>query len=206
MKHQEVEIKFYIQNLPALLEKLRQLGAALHQPRVFEVNLRFDTPDRILTSRHQVLRLRRDTHNRLTYKSPARPGSEVSMRREIEFTISDFDDARLFLEALGYEVSISYEKYRATYQLDNTHLMVDEMPFGNFLEIEGQDAAAIKAAASRLALDWNARCIDSYMTLFSQLQANRALQIANLTFDALKEFKVSPADLGLTPADSRPHK
>jgi adenylate cyclase, class 2 len=202
MKHQEIEAKFYIQDLPALLKKLQKMGAALHQARVFEINLRFDTPDRRLTHQHQVLRLRRDTHNRLTYKSPARPGSEVSARREIEFTVGDFDDARLLLEALGYEVSTTYEKYRATYQFNETHLMVDEMPFGNFLEIEGENANAIKTTAAQLELDWNARCIDSYMGLFIRMKERLSLQSENLTFAELNEIKVSPTDLGLTPADN----
>jgi adenylate cyclase, class 2 len=206
MNHQEIEIKFFIQDLPALLEKIHKLDAWLHQARVFEVNLRFDTPERILTRQHQVLRLRRDTINHLTYKSPARPDSEVSARREIEFTVGDFDDARLFLEALGYEVSISYEKYRAVYQLDDALLMVDEMPFGNFLEIEGQDVSAIKTAAARLGLEWNARCIDSYMALFSCMQEKLSLQIDNLTFSELNGIRVSPNDLGLTPADITQHK
>ena len=206
MKHQEIETKFYIQDLPALLEKLCEQGAALHQARVFEINLRFDTPDRLLTRQHQVLRLRRDTHNRLTYKSPAQPGSEVSARREIEFTVGDFDDARLFLEALGYEVSISYEKYRATYQLNKTYLMVDEMPFGNFLEIEGENVNAIKATAAKLELDWNARCIESYMALFSRMQGSLSLQLTNLTFAELSGITVNSTDLGLTPADNPQHK
>ena len=201
MNHQEIEIKFFIQGLPALLEKIHKLDASLHQARVFEVNLRFDTPEKVLTRQHQVLRLRRDTINRLTYKAPAQPGSEVSARREIEFTVGDFDDARLFLEALGYEVSISYEKYRAVYQLDEVYLMVDEMPFGNFLEIEGQDVSAIKNAAARLELDWNARYIDSYMALFSGMQEKLSLQIDNLTFAELNGIRVNPSDLGLSPAD-----
>jgi adenylate cyclase class 2 len=186
------------------LDKVNALNASLLQARVFETNLRFDTPAKTLTRNYQVVRLRHDTQSRLTYKSAALPGKEVSTLKEIEFTVGDFDAARSFLEALGYEVSIAYEKYRTTYKLDDTHLMIDEMPFGNFLEIEGENVSAIKGAAAKLLLDWNARCIDSYMVLFNHLQEELTIAITNLTFSDLSHIKVGPDTLGLKPADRAP--
>ena len=76
------------------------------------------------------------------------------------------------------------------------------MPYGCFLEIEGKSADAIKAAAARLGLDWNTRCIDSYMVLFNRMQENLSIRIANLTFAEMKALKVGPDDLGLAPADT----
>jgi len=68
--NQEIEVKFLISDLPALLEKLENLGAVELRPRVLEVNLRFDTHDRKLSDRAQVLRLRQDDQAILTFKSP----------------------------------------------------------------------------------------------------------------------------------------
>ena len=115
---QELEVKFYLDDLPSLEDRLKQLGARLVQKRVYESNLRFDTPDGDLTRSYQVLRLRQDTEARLTYKGPALNQGGVRARREIEFTVSDFKEARALLEALGYIISMIYEKYRATYELD----------------------------------------------------------------------------------------
>ena len=39
---QELEVKYYISDLPALERRLQSLGAQLVQPRIQELNLRFD--------------------------------------------------------------------------------------------------------------------------------------------------------------------
>ena len=41
--------------------------------------------------------------------------------QELEFTVGDFDMARAFLQALGYQVSMIYEKYRAGYDWEGMH-------------------------------------------------------------------------------------
>ena len=52
--NQEIEVKFLIFYLPALLENIKRLGAFELRPRMLEVNLRFDTSDRRLSNRAQV--------------------------------------------------------------------------------------------------------------------------------------------------------
>jgi adenylate cyclase class 2 len=141
---QELEVKFYLPDLPALRARLETAGAQLVQPRVHEINLRFDTPSGDLTRSYRVLRLRQDTEARLTYKGPGELVDGVRSRQELEFTVSDFGTARHFLEALGYEVSVMYEKYRATYTLRGVLVTLDEMPYGYFAEIEGPDGASIR--------------------------------------------------------------
>jgi adenylate cyclase class 2 len=81
----------------------------------------------------------------------------VRLRQEIEFTVSDFEAARRFLEALGYHVALMYEKYRTTYDLEGVHITLDKMPYGNFIEIEGPDPASIRRINEQLGLDWEQR-------------------------------------------------
>lgn len=59
--NQEIEAKFLISNLPALLVKLKQLGAVEIRPRVLETNLRFDTPEGRLSQSAQCCALGRTT-------------------------------------------------------------------------------------------------------------------------------------------------
>src|SRR5512133_3090131 len=99
-KEQEIEVKFYLQNLGALETRLKKMGANLIQPRIFELNLRFDTAEGTLSHSKQVLRLRQDTQALLTYKGAAQERSDVASRKEIEFTVSDFAATRRLLEAL----------------------------------------------------------------------------------------------------------
>lgn len=197
----EVEVKFYLRDQARLLAGLRGLDAELVSPRVFEANLRFDTRARDLTRERRVLRLRQDQRARLTYKGPAEAGADVISRQEIEFEVGDFAAAQRLLEALGYEVSAMYEKFRATYHLGEVEVVVDELPYGNFIEIEGPDSEAIQAAARRLGLRWEARIIDSYLGLFERLRAQDWFHAKELSFRAFKGLDIVPEDLGLEYAD-----
>lgn len=200
----ETEIKFYLDDPVNFEKRVLALGGECIQPRIFETNLRFDTADGILSRSRQVLRLRKDTINRLTYKGAAMPGEQVSIRKEIEFEVSNFEAAGRFLEALGYRPVITYEKYRTTYQLDIVEVVLDELPYGHFVEIEGPDAKAVQVAALLLKLDWNARCTDSYLSLFYRLCQHENLQAKNLTFSEFEGYKFEPGDLGIQPGDTLP--
>lgn len=199
--NEEREVKFYLNNPAALERRLQIAGARLLEARVHEVNLRFDTPQGELTAAQRVLRLRQDRRARLTYKGPTLPDGEIARRLEIEFEVSDFEAARAFLEALGYRVSIMYEKYRTTYTLPPVEVMLDEMPYGWFAEIEGHRAEEIHAAALALGLRWEARCTVSYMVLFERLKRRRNLSAPHLRFDDLQGLSIVAADLELSAAD-----
>lgn len=196
----EIEVKFWLADLPGFILRLQKLGARLVHPRVLEVNLRFDTPDGSLSRERRVLRLRKDFDVHLTYKGPARVGEAVSIRQEIEFEASSFENARDFLQALGYQVNVMYEKYRTGYDLDNVFVTLDEMPFGNLTEIEGPDAAWIQAAAAKLGLDWEARSMESYLQLFSHLQ-QAGISARQLSFEEFQGLSFKAEDVGMHPAD-----
>ena len=195
----EQEAKFFIANLPALESRLKTLEAPLKHPRVFESNLRFDFPDRRLTGKRQVLRLRQDERARLTFKGPTDPAQEISSRPEIEFEVSSFDNARALLEALGYEISVMYEKYRTSYELHGCEITLDELPYGTFAEIEGPDIAAIRGVANLLGLKWDVRSRESYLMLFERLRQG-GLSARNLSFAEVSE-PFPPEALGLAAAD-----
>lgn len=198
---QEIETKFFIQDLASAITRLQTLGAQKISRRVLETNLRFDTPDNAISRARQVLRLRRDASAVLTFKGPNQTTNRVSNRQEIEFMVSDFETARRFLEALGYQVLVIYEKYRTTYKLDNLMITVDEIPFGNFIEIEGPDPEDIENAAKMLKLNWHNRSTASYLALFYQFRTARGLSARNLTFQELAGFTAEPHDIGLSYAD-----
>ncbi len=213
---QEIEVKFYLRSLPALADRLQALGARLVSKRVFELNLRFDLPDGDLARAHQVLRLRRDEHAVMTYKGPSQGGKSAAVRQEVEFQVSNFDSARRLLEALGYQVSVIYEKYRATYELGDVLVTLDELPYGSFAEVKSSGGGAgamtpagdadsavssLRTAAAALRLDWEARITSSYLALFDHLRLSRGLSVDNLTFNEMQGISVEPADLGLRYAD-----
>ncbi len=198
--NEEQEVKFFLADPIAFQKKLKRLGKLKHR-RVHETNLRFDTIDGQLSSLQKVLRLRKDKRIRVTYKGPADANASVAKRTEIEFEVSDFNSARAFLEALGFSVTVSYEKFRTTYTMGDTEVVLDELPFGIFCEIEGRDEDAIRKASTVLELQWQHRCLKSYLQLFQELKNKLVLQMPDLCFADFKGLKITPENLGLVPGD-----
>ena len=198
----EIEVKFYVLSLKEIEQKILELGGTLLQERCFESNLRFDTADGRLRNQRHVLRLRKDKENILTFKGAAEAGKPVSIRQEIEVLVDDFDTARTLLEGLGFEVVMAYEKYRTTYSLLDTLVVLDELPYGNFIEIEGPDGSSIQKVARNLNLNWKVRVMTSYTYLYEALKKERLeLEDKYLTFAELKGMRFMPDELGVSPAD-----
>lgn len=198
----EIEVKFYVISLEDIAAKIIDLGGKQVQERIFEKNLRFDSADQKLRNLRQVLRLRQDKENILTFKGAAETGKQVSVRQEIEVLVDDFDTTRTLLEGLGYEVVMEYEKYRTTYSLLDTLVVLDELPYGKFIEIEGPDGNSIQKVARNLNLNWKMRVMTSYTYLFENLKDRKPeLDGKYLTFDALQGMQIMPDELGVSPAD-----
>lgn len=207
-RNQEIEAKFFVSDLDKIIERLHGLHAELIQPRIRETNIRFDLPDARFRSERRVLRLRRDTEARLTYKDPSQNEQGVLSRREIEFIVEDFDKAKLFLEALGYQPVFYYEKYRTTYALlqpseVSVQVMLDELPYGSFVEIEGETVEQIQEISNKLNLKWGTAIAKSYSALFGQLCTRRPnLDATHLTFTALNGVSITAEELSVHAADA----
>ncbi len=197
---QETEAKFCVRNLKRIQQSLNKLQARLVQPRILEVNLRFDTPEQALQRSNQVLRLRQDSEAHLTYKGDSQWLAGARTRREIEFNVEDFKVAREFLEAVGYQVSFRYEKYRTTYELEEVLIMLDELPYGDFVEIEG-DVERLRGIADKLSLAWEAAIPVSYHALFERLSKKRGFDFHDLSFERLKGLEITLDEMEIRLAD-----
>ncbi|GAB4403746.1 MAG: class IV adenylate cyclase [Anaerolineales bacterium] len=198
---QELEVKFWVKDLAAVRARLQNLGAHLHSERVHETNLRFDTPEYNLQNNLQVLRLRRDQRIRLTYKGPSSNEGGARLRTEIEIEVNDFDQTQNLLHALGYRVSSTYEKYRSTYQLREIEIVLDELPYGDFVELEGTHPEDLHALSAQLGLAWESRLQSSYLALFDSLRPLLGISSHNLSFETFAGIHNPLAPLQLTPAD-----
>jgi adenylate cyclase class 2 len=198
---QETEAKFYVQDLERISASLQDAKAHLVQARVLEKNLRFDLPDGRLRAAGQVLRLRYDTEARLTYKGENKNTQGVLSREEIEFVVEDFEKAKKFLAALGYQQVFYYEKYRTTYELDHIEIMMDELPYGNFVELEGETEETIRTLSKKLNLNWDATIERSYSALFEDVRKNMDLSFRDLSFENFANIQVNATHLGVQAAD-----
>lgn len=193
MKQLETEIKFFLTDLLPIRQRIMDLGAE-SRGRFFENNVRFEDALLTLKKKKSLLRLRRDRNTKLTYKStPPEPDHQFKTMRELEVEVSDFDTMHLILEALGFHREQVYEKWRETLVLDHTQFCLDSMPYGDFLEIEGQKQDIINFAA-RLGLRWERRILLSYLHIFEILQNNLNLNFSDVTFDNFKPVEVDLID------------
>lgn len=147
-----------------------------------------------------MLRLRQDTHARMTYKGPSTLVQGVRRRPEIEFQVSSFEAAQNLLQALGYQVIVVYEKYRTQYNYRGIIVCLDELPFGHFVELEGPSPEAIRQVAGELHLNWDARILKSYLYLFQQVRDRLGLTFRDLTFENFRSIHVTPEMLDVQPA------
>ncbi len=195
----EVEVKFLVADLAAFRERLVAAGGTLKKERIFERNVRFDTPDGGLLKKGELLRLRQDSAVRVTFKGevPQALQSEAKVREEVEVTVNDFDTTALIFERLGFAPVQVYEKYRETFMLGDVEVVLDEMPYGNFVELEGAEAD-IKTAATDLGLTWSKRINNNYLGLMAELKQFHQLDFDDLTFANFEGREISIADIAPT--------
>lgn len=197
----EVEVKFIVADLAELRRRLLAAGGEQVRPRIFERNVRFDTPGETLRTSLQLLRLRQDDRVRLTFKGPVdNTTSEAKVREEIEVEVADFGTMSAILQKVGFVAHQVYEKYRETFRLGEVEVVLDELPFGDFVELEGAEAA-IRAAAGRLGLAWEERVLINYLGLFTLLRERYTLSFADLTFENFADLEITASDLLDAPGD-----
>ena len=162
----EVEKKYRLtpERVEPLRLRLKEVGAEDGAAAEFEENVIYTGPG--LDPARRVLRLRRKEGGRslFTFKERDLSGSPVKRQREEETGVSDADALAAILEALGYRPALVYEKRRETWRLAGTEVVIDELPFGLFVEIEG-DEADILRAEKLLGLDGDAGVHEPYPTL-----------------------------------------
>ena len=186
----EIEVKFLIDDLVAIRQRLAAIGATLKVPRTYEDNIRFDTPGQHLLQQECLLRLRYDQRHVLTYKEPAPMGDpDFKIRHEYEVEVSNGAQMHAILSKLGFVPVWRYEKYRETFTYQNTEIVLDETPCGVFLEIEGA-RDAIRTVAAALGLDFATRITASYAEIFEAVRATYNLQCTDMTFDNLRSVPI----------------
>ncbi len=192
----EVEVKFFVPDLVAFRERLLAAGAELTKPRIYERNVRFDTADERLYKELSLLRLRQDTAVTLTYKGTPEnlPDSEAKVREELEVQVSNFDTLSEIFQRLGFAPMQVYEKYRETFQWQDVEIVLDELPYGNFIELEGEEGG-IKTAVAHLNLNWQDRIVGNYLGLMAQLKAHHNLPFNDVTFTNFANLDISIADI-----------
>ena len=192
MQNLEIEVKFYLADIEGMRNKILKLGAK-SKGRLFETNILYEDKNNSLIKKKSLLRLRQDEKTTLTLKSrPPVKSKDYKIVNELEVEVSDFATMGQILQMLGFHPEQKYEKWRETIVSDQTVFCLDRMPYGDFLEIEGQEKD-IRYYASKFGLNWQKRIIFNYLTIFEIMRKNLNLDFNDLTFN---NFETVDVDAG----------
>lgn len=161
----EIEKKYRVESeqVEPLRRRLKEVGAEGQGSAEFEENVIYTGPG--LDPARRVLRLRRKGEQAIfTFKERDPSDSAVKRQREEETDVSDADAMASILEALGYRPALVYEKRRETWRLEGAEIVLDELPFGLFVEIEGEETRILEVE-KLLGLDDAKAEHDSYPKL-----------------------------------------
>jgi adenylate cyclase, class 2 len=129
--------------------RLPQIGATL-EGKEFEENTLYGGNG--LAVDRNVLRVRLVRGSAiLTYKERVPTSSSIKHQVENETRVADPNALNAILTALGFTPALVYEKWRETWVLGGTEIVLDELPFGLFMEIEGTERG-IRAVETKLAV------------------------------------------------------
>jgi len=188
MQAAEIELKFSVADIRALRSAADGVGFKLVTERTFESNTLYDTADRQLRGRRQILRLRNyGARCTVTHKRQADSGDgdqRYKTRIETESEVEDSAALSEIFSQLGYGPVFRYEKFRTEMEMDEGKLVLDETPIGVWAELEGPPAW-IDTMLERLGVAPELRSTDSYGKLFLKWRDATHSVAENLTFDEI---------------------
>lgn len=165
----EFEAKFLDIDKDDLRERLKENGAKLLYSEMLMQRVCLDFPDKSLRAKSAWIRLRKEFGKvTLTYK--VSPERTIDGTKEIEVEVSDFDQTRAILSAMGMTEKSFQETKREEWILDDVHIMIDTWPWiPAFVEIEGESAEAVQAVSEKLGFEWNEAKFGSVEIAYQQI-------------------------------------
>ncbi len=168
----EIEKKYRLAKTrrPVIEKRLRELGVS-PRPVEFEENTLYRGGRIDLGS--CALRLRRvGARAILTFKQRLPTKSSIKHQQEDETEVGNAEAAHAILTALGFRPALVYEKRRTRWQMGRAEIVIDELPFGLFMEIEGTEKE-IARVETLLGIEDLPAVMETYPTLTARLGKER---------------------------------
>lgn len=154
---------------------------------------RFDTPDRRLESRDEVLRVRRMTPltgeslTQLAWKGPASEEGGYRVRPEAETLVEDTETAVAILENLGYsEVTLAIDRRIAVYEKGDVQARIEIYPeMDDLVELEGAPDR-VEARFADLGLPreaWKPWPLDEFIRRYEERTGSKARLVGEIPGD-----------------------
>lgn len=193
MAYIEKEIKLRIEDPVSLSADLKRKGARFIG-KAFQRTVRFDDQNASLALRGIALRVRSGLCDVVTVKRKLDDAGGVSQREEYEAEVEDIEIFRRMFIALGFDRERIMEKYRMDFEFNGTLVSVDEMPFGMFVEIEGEEDK-ISETVNLLGLYGKERILGSYWDVFEEYKKEHGFAGENIEFEKSHIFVLKDFDL-----------
>jgi adenylate cyclase, class 2 len=189
----ETEIKFRVTDTAQLEAHLSSAGFRLVTPRSFESNVLYDTAERSLRSKRELVRIRNYAGRwLLTHKRVPDSGIGEDRHKHRVETETELSDGAALAEvfcSVGLVPVFRYEKWRTEWSDNEGHCVVDETPLGTFAELEGSPEW-IDRVAEQLSVAPEERLTVSYGRLFDQWRERTGSTAQDLTFEAVNSSAV----------------
>ena len=169
----EIEKKYRLtkRQRQSIERRLRAMGAA-SRPLEFEENTLYRGGR--LDIGNCILRLRRVNQQRfvLTFKQRLPTKSAIKHQQEEETEVANADAMHAILTELGYRRGLVYEKRRARWNVGEAKVVIDELPFGLFMEIEASEKE-IRRVERLLGAEDLPAVMETYPSLTAKLGRKR---------------------------------
>jgi len=195
----EIEVKFVDIDLNDMRDRLKELGGVCEQPMRLMRRVAIDS-DFMRTDKDSFLRVR-DEGDKVTMTYKQFDDLSLHGAKEIEVTVSDFNDTVAILANAGLPSHTYQETKRETWKLGDVEIMLDEWPWLNpYIEIEADSEEAVRKTASDLGFDWDDAVFGDVMAAYRVQYPHLGLKdtvatLAEVKFDTpLPQLFISGAD------------
>ena len=185
----EIEKKYRLSRAErrAIEKRLRALGLK-PEPVEFEENTIYRGGN--LRPGTRALRLRRVNERAvLTFKERFPGKSSVKRQRENETVVAEADATHEILKALEFSAALVYEKRRTLWNVGKAKLVIDELPLGLFMEIEGPEKEILRVE-KQIGADSVEAVNETYPTLTARLGKKNRQGVIEARFDRNSKFKI----------------
>lgn len=174
----EIERKYRFSDFGMLRTRLKEARCE-YMGREFEENTVWDDASHNLQEQGILLRFRSvgGSHVLCLKKPPKERNIEDTHKvlEEVETEVADPEAMDAIFRHLGYEVAFRYEKLRESWRMEEVTVCLDHLPFGRFVELEG-DEESIPRAEAILGLQGCPSTILNYHQLHKAFRRERGLQ------------------------------
>ena len=175
-------------SIDSMSKKLIELEA-IFVGGVLEKTIRYDTRNHKFLEKNIFIRTKSGINNVLTIKEKVNElDPDILERYTTEIEIDNTQKMEYFLETIGLNKKWIMEKYRLYFKLMDNEITIDELPFGIYVEIKGDDKE-IKKISKLLNLKLKDSIKVTYWDIYDKIKTKDSNE--NIIFDQTHVFKIA---------------